>query len=271
MAQVKTLRALWLILGAVGLLLYTIGPAERALVQLGGGINTRNGLFALMQLVLMPLAIGTVCWLGFVLTAYRLAPPATPPQDEPALRFPQTPTDIIGLWLFIATLGFLFALFEALRSCDPGNLACMRDSQLAVASLAGGTGSMVATLLGYLKHASDRRDFRLSYAPWYLARPLLGVLLAVVFYFLLKGGLLVLGEARTSTEMNIFGLAGLASLVGMFSKNAVEKLRDVFATLFASQADVRERLAEALTNHEVVKALPPDVQQKLSEALKELT
>jgi hypothetical protein len=266
--KVKVVRALWIILGAVGVILYATGPAGTALAQLEGGIVTRNGLFALAHLVLIPLAIVILSWLGFVLAASRLAPGVTPPQDEPTLRFPQTPTGIIGLWLVVATLSFLFRLFEVLHSCDPGNLACMRDTQLGVTALAGGTGSMIATVLAYLKHASERRDFRLSYVPWYLARPLLGVLLAAVFYFLLKGGLLVLGEANTSADMNLFGLAGLSSLVGMFSKNAVEKLRDVFATLFASQTDAREQLVQAVTNSKEIKALAPDVQQKIADALK---
>jgi hypothetical protein len=52
----------------------------------------------------------------------------------------------------------------------------------------------------------------------------------VLFYFALRGGLF---SANTSTDnINPFGIAALAGLVGLFSKQATDKLREIFDTMF---------------------------------------
>ena len=117
---------------------------------------------------------------------------------------------------------------------------------LLVTMFAAGIGSIITTILAYLKHASVKCDFKLAYIPWYFARPLIGVLLGVVFYFVLKGGLLAVGTPPNSSDINMYGLGGFATLVGLFSKSAVEKLRDVFGTLFSTEADAQAKLLERL-------------------------
>ncbi len=130
---------------------------------------------------------------------------------------------------------------------------------MAVTALAGGLGSCVATILGYLLHASERKDFDAAYSAWYVGRPLLGLLLGFIFYFMAKGGLLIVAIDGADMELNDAGMAAIGSLVGLFSKNAVEKLRELFNTLFQTRYGMRA---------EILDKLPPDLKKKVEEHLK---
>ena len=69
-------------------------------------------------------------------------------------------------------------------------------------------------------------------------RPLIGAALALIFYFVFRGGLMVLStppDALKADTINPFGIAGLGSLVGMFSKEASDKLKEVAESVFKKQ------------------------------------
>jgi hypothetical protein len=83
----------------------------------------------------------------------------------------------------------------------------------------------------------------------------MGMLVGVIFYFVLKGGLLAVLPADAgggaaariaTTDLNQFTLAGLGTMVGLFSKNALEKLRELFNTVFVTQSDFVEDLKRRL-------------------------
>ena len=58
--------------------------------------------------------------------------------------------------------------------------------------------------------------------------------LALVFYFVIRGGFLT--TSGGAKDINPYGIAALAGLVGMFSKQATDKLSEVFGTLFRAAA-----------------------------------
>jgi hypothetical protein len=138
----------------------------------------------------------------------------------------------VGLIESLAPSLFLADRIPAL-ACAGGDGECGDLHNILVTMFAAGIGASITTILGYLEHASSDRDFRASYVPWYVARPLLGLLLGVVFYFVIKGGLLATVGSQNADNIDVYGLAAFAALVGMFSKQAIEKLREVFATLFS--------------------------------------
>ena len=57
--------------------------------------------------------------------------------------------------------------------------------------------------------------------------------LAIIFYFVLRGGLLA--TSVQPDQISPFGIAALAGLVGMFSKQATDKLRELFDNLFKTE------------------------------------
>lgn len=183
-------------------------------------------------------------------------------RQESRDAFPSNITVIVGFLLIIYVFLFVMGLFLSL---DPKMLpewlrfrftvskqSVIQDPLITM--FAAGVGSMITTIMGYLRHACEEKDFEYSYAPWYIARPLMGLLLGLIFYFVLKGGILVTVPEIKDMEFNEWGLAGLGALVGLFSRNAIEKLREVFYTLFSSK---EERTRELLDR------LPKDLKEKV--------
>jgi hypothetical protein len=265
--QRKALKMVWWGIGVLVLLAYVEATGSRlsAVWSQANGMTWVIGFGVLRGLVVIGIIIA-LFWIGtkVILLLIQGPPePGTTPatEGEPGVCFPQSATLPIGIWLILISLALIAGLFEVLcpGSAPGGSGGPSEDMRnLLVTILAAGVGSMITTILGYLKHASQQRDFKLSFVPWYFARPLIGVLLGVVFYFVLKGGLLVTVGAASAGTINVYGLGGLAALVGLFSKNAVEKLRDVFATLFTSEADVQAGLLQKL---------PDDLSEQVRKAL----
>lgn len=84
--------------------------------------------------------------------------------------------------------------------------------------------------------------FNKNWTWFYLLRPGIGMALALVFYFAIRGGFLsTTGGAK---DINPYGIAALAGMVGMFSKQATDKLGEIFTTLFRSGGD--DRRADSL-------------------------
>jgi hypothetical protein len=96
---------------------------------------------------------------------------------------------------------------------------------------------MVAGALGSFVHvATSFGDFvgneKLSgnWIWWYILRPFVAMALAAIFYFVVRGGFLSAGAEPDS--LNMYGIAAIAGMVGMFSKQATDKLGEVFDTMF---------------------------------------
>ncbi len=94
---------------------------------------------------------------------------------------------------------------------------------------AGALGSYVHAATSFASYVGNRR-LVLSWAWWYALRPFIGMTLALIFYFVVRGGLLSTGAE--ADNMSVFGVAAVAGLVGMFSKQGTDKLRELFDNLF---------------------------------------
>ena len=100
--------------------------------------------------------------------------------------------------------------------------------------LAGALGAYVHAATSFAKYVGTRR-FARSWYWWYLVRIPIGSALALILYFALLGGL-VSGDA-TSKVVNPYGVAALAALAGLFSRQAVDKLAEVFDTFFRTRPE----------------------------------
>lgn len=93
----------------------------------------------------------------------------------------------------------------------------------------GALGSCVHAATSFASYVGNRRLVA-SWAWWYGLRPFIGGTLALIFYFVLRGGLLA--TAASANDMSPYGIAAMAGLAGMFSKQATDKLRELFDNLF---------------------------------------
>jgi hypothetical protein len=100
---------------------------------------------------------------------------------------------------------------------------------LLIVMLMGALGALVYTSSALVVRVPNK-TFDSHWTLWYLVHPLLGSSSAVIFYVLVRGGLVNLSVSTGG--LNLYGVAAVAGTVGFSSKEATQKLKDVFNTLF---------------------------------------
>ncbi len=113
----------------------------------------------------------------------------------------------------------------------PESLPVNRDRNpetqfLTLAAIFGALGGSVRMIISLVVFAGNRRLLR-SWVPWFLMDPVVGLVLGVLIYFLVRGGFIM-----DAGSLNPFGVAALSGLVGMFGKRVITKLTKVFYALF---------------------------------------
>ncbi len=108
-----------------------------------------------------------------------------------------------------------------------------------IASIMGGLGSIIfcfKSLFDGVERCTNEKAVYLAL----LFRPIYGALLALIFYFLVRGTLIAFsgGSINIPTkypELDLMraSVAGVSGLVGMFSEQAMTRLKEFFDSLFA--------------------------------------
>jgi hypothetical protein len=101
--------------------------------------------------------------------------------------------------------------------------------------VAAALGSFVHVATSFATYIGNGK-FDVRWLWWYVLRTPIGVALALVVYFAIRGGLLTASSLSTA-DINPFGIAALSGLVGLFSKQATDKLEETFKTLFRTAAE----------------------------------
>jgi hypothetical protein len=99
-----------------------------------------------------------------------------------------------------------------------------------VVACAGALGGTIHTLRSLSWYAGNRQ-LKWSWMPFYALLPLVAGSLATVFYLVIRAGLF--SPSTTTQQVSPYGFAALAALVGLFSEQAMQKLRDVSSTLLS--------------------------------------
>lgn len=97
-------------------------------------------------------------------------------------------------------------------------------------ALAGLLGSLVHALRSLYWYLGNRAFVR-SWIPKYILMPIIGTVLGLAFYLIIRGGFFSGGANVDQT--NPYGFMALGVLIGMFSEQAVLKLKEVAETLFS--------------------------------------
>lgn len=124
----------------------------------------------------------------------------------------------------------------------------------------GALGSYIHAATSFATYVGNRL-LKSSWVWWYILRPPIGAALALIFYFLIRGGLLSAGASVG--DLSIYGVVAIAGLTGMFSKNASDKMEELFKTLFKTEAgggdDAREDKLTENPLPSIVAIEPPNV------------
>ena len=115
---------------------------------------------------------------------------------------------------------------------------------LLIVMICGFIGAMIyaiRSILWYVGH----RSLLWSWLAMYIVVPIVGSLMAVVFYLVLRGGLFSPSTPVSSTSP--FGFAAIAALVGMFIQQSAEKLKKIFETVMTTAAQGGDTVSDNVT------------------------
>jgi hypothetical protein len=129
-------------------------------------------------------------------------------------------------------------------------------SLLILVAVVGALGSFIHAATSFVEYAGNRRLTR-SWTWWYVLRIPIGSSLALIMYFALRGGLFATNSS--AGDVNAYGIAALAGVAGLFSKQATAKLEEIFSTIFrVPPGKGDERLRDSLENEKpVVSGIEP--------------
>jgi hypothetical protein len=154
-----------------------------------------------------------------------LTGPKGPPADQRVLA-------LLAAWLVTSALvliGLLIALWneDAVSAKSATRILLL----VVIAGCLGGTISALGFLLSeyQIRGVVYRRD-----VPSCTFIPLVSAGLALVFYYVIRGGLLTApaGGGTESDVINVYGVVGISALVGMFFSGALRKLKAVSDAIF---------------------------------------
>lgn len=93
---------------------------------------------------------------------------------------------------------------------------------------------------------TGNREMVWSWAALYLLLPFTGAILAVIFYFVVRGGFFSPQASFENTSP--FGFAALSALVGLFSPQATLKLKEVAETIFTKPGPGKDTKAQDIVS-----------------------
>lgn len=163
------------------------------------------------------------------------------PKDPASVMFPVHASNRVTLSLaalgVFGTVAVLLAVHYYWQESVPaGGSAPTVPTEFAalrMVVLMGCLGGFLHFTSSLAKYVGNRQLLR-SWAFYYLLMPIEGAALAPVIYLLLRVGVLSPGaSAQNGTEnLNLVGIYGFAALSGLFSKQAIDMLAQVFTTIF---------------------------------------
>ncbi len=150
---------------------------------------------------------------------------------------------LLSVYLITISLLTVYGLLQAWPVDGEGSIKFLAysidanlEARLALlAILSGSLGSVIHATTSFTTFLGNRQLLR-SWVGWYYLRPLIGMALGLLFYFVIRAGFVTTGQA---SAVNPFGIAAIAGLAGMFSKQATDKLKELFDQLFASSQDAQ--------------------------------
>ncbi len=166
------------------------------------------------------------------------------PEDQPQDPMPLPLKTAIAIYTALLLVILLYALVKlwpvTKAAIEPATFfwasyqLSLEVRFILLAAVAGALGAYIHLATSFVDYAGNRK-LSISWGWWYLLRPFIGVALAELVYFSLRAGV-VAGGAVDS--ISIHGVVALCALSGLFSKQATDKLREIFDNMFRTEKPV---------------------------------
>jgi hypothetical protein len=155
-------------------------------------------------------------------------------------------------WTFVLALlnvVLASALLVSLLALWPGSLSATSSAPLThvllgiqvrmspdtnvmvIAAIAGALGGVLHSLRSMAAYIGSRQ-FKWSWSFYYLSLPIVAAILALIFYFVVRGGLV--SPQGVTGDINPYGIAAISGLVGLFTGQAAGMLQKIFEAIFSS-------------------------------------
>jgi hypothetical protein len=121
---------------------------------------------------------------------------------------------------------------------------------LLIVVIAGALGSLVHEIRSLFWYVGNRW-LKWSWVAKYILQPFAGSSLALIFYVVVRGGFF--SPQTTFANTSPFGFAALAAIVGLFSEQAVLKLKEVSEMVLTKPP----RGADSIKHKNVAETVPP--------------
>jgi hypothetical protein len=118
------------------------------------------------------------------------------------------------------------------------------DRLLLIVTLAGALGALAHGLRSLSWYIGNRRLYA-SWTAMYFMLPFLGAAISVIFYLIVRGGFF--SPTAEVVDTSPFGFAALGALIGMFTEEAVRKLKNVAGTVLTTAEQGKEHVGAAPT------------------------
>lgn len=125
-----------------------------------------------------------------------------------------------------------------------GGRRCVYDEDrlFLIVLFSGALGGLVYALRSVTWYIGNRR-LKWSWTALYFLTPFTSAAIALVFYFVVRGGFF--SPTSSVSDTSPFGFAALAALIGMFTEQAANKLRDVAATVLTPKEQGKDHAGPA--------------------------
>ena len=128
------------------------------------------------------------------------------------------------------------------------------DRLFLIVLFAGALGGLVHALRSLAWYIGNRR-LVWSWSAHYFLTPFMSAAIALIFYFVIRGGFF--SPTSSVSDTSPFGFAALAALIGMFTEEAINKLRSVAETILTAKEQGRDHAGPAPVITSVTPATGP--------------
>lgn len=147
---------------------------------------------------------------------------------------------LLGVYCLLLIVILLYLIIATLPASSESEVAAifllgLETRLILLVALVGALGASIHMGTSFAFFAG-KSELAASWLWWYLLRPFIGAALGTILYLIVRG--LLFSTAAEAKAVNLFGILAFAGLAGMFSKQAIEWLRQVFDQMFRRLSDV---------------------------------